>query len=108
MSLTVGAIEKIDIYLDNSETDEPIGSDIVSDIDLRLYTDRSKQIAKYVVDTGIEKIADGQFRLTIPDTDTLKLKDYIGDNGYLEGFLLPCKEPIQIDCGTILDNKAND
>jgi len=80
MSITAGQIFKQEIYLDNDKTGEPIGSDLVADIDLRLSTDRSKELGKYNVASGITKVSDGRFLITIPETDTLKLKDYIGDN----------------------------
>lgn len=108
MSITAGQIFKKEIYLDNESTGEPIGSDLVSDIDLRLFADRSKQIGQYNTASGITKQSDGRFIITIPETDTIKLRPFVDDNAYLEGYLLPCKEPIIIEIGKILDNKAND
>jgi len=108
MSITAGQIFKKILQFDNEETGEPIGIDLIADMDLRLYTERSRQIVKLIVGSGITKTGDGQFTLEIPETDTIKLNDYADDNAYLEGYLLPCKEPILIELGKVLKNKAND
>jgi len=108
MSITAGQIFKKILQFDNEITGEPIGVDLIADIDLRLYTERSKQIAKLTIGSGITKTGDGQFTLEISETDTIKLNDYSDDNAYLEGYLLPCKEPIVIELGKVLKNKAND
>ena len=108
MSIAAGQKFTKVLLFENDTTGEPIGSDLINDMDIRLYTERSKQIAKLTIGSGITKMANGQFLLELSEVDTIKLKEFVGDNAYLEGYLLPSKLPIVIDLGKILNNRAND
>lgn len=108
MSITAGQLFRKIVSFDNDYTGEPVGADVISGMDLRLHTDRSRQIAKLTIGSGISKIGDGQFVIEIPATETIKLAEFEGDNVFLEGYLLPCQEPIIFELGMAINNKAND
>jgi hypothetical protein len=107
MSIVKGAPKKYRLLIDNAETDLPASDELANDLDLRLYTDTSKDIAKFGGNNiAIEHPDDGEFIVTIDAETTLLLTE--GETAWLEGFILPSKESVKIELGIVEDNRAND
>lgn len=109
MSVVIGGYNKYSITVENEGTGEPIiDLSLLNDIDARLYTERSKVIAKYGNgNIAVEKPTEGVFIVTIDDETSEKLKPFVGDTAYLEGFLLPYKIPFQVNLGVVENNIAS-
>lgn len=110
MDIVIGAPISLAVTLTNDEDDSPASELLASDLELVLFSDTSKDIANSK--TGgtivVEHPSTGSFIVKIADTDTEKLKPFLGEIGYLEGYIMPCKEPISIELGPIINNRAND
>lgn len=99
---------KIDIRTAfKTKAGEPVGEELVSDIQLSLYStaDRATVAATVSLGSGVTREANGTFRIYIPAEDTLKLPR--SGTALLEGWLLPVKRKIVYDFGTIKDNIRN-
>lgn len=106
MGIVKGAPKKYRIVVTNDETDLPASDELANDLDLRLYTDTSKDIAKYGNDNlAIEHPSDGEFIVTISKEITKNLTE--GETAWLEGFILPSYEAIKVELGVVNNNRAN-
>ena len=85
----------------------PIGEDLISDIQLDLYSTANKATiaASVSLGNGITREGVGVYRIIISGEDTLKLPKT--GTALLEGWLLPTKKKIVFDFGTIKDNIKN-
>lgn len=85
----------------------PIGEDLISDIQLDLYSTANKATiaASVSLGDGITREGVGVYRIIISGEDTLKLPTT--GTALLEGWLLPTKKKIVFDFGSIKDNIKN-
>jgi len=106
MGIVKGAPFKFIVSLTDDDTNQPAGIDIASDLDLVLYTDTSKDIALFgTTNVPIEKLSDGEFKITIDKETTAKLTE--GEMAYLEGFILPSYEDIILELGIVRANRRD-
>ena len=91
----------------NKTTGLPItGPELVNDFDLVLRSSASRvSLIRYSINSGVEALGDGKYKVTIPAADTLLLPT--SGRAFLEGFTLPVRKSIKIDLGSISDNQAN-
>lgn len=109
MTLVVGAYNKFQITVENEETGLPIDPSLVDDLNLHLYTERSKDIALYGNgEKTISNPSNGVFIVEVDPETSILLKPFVGDTAFLEGFTLPYKMGIKIDLGKVEPNRASD
>lgn len=107
--ITIGAYNKFRIVVTNDGTDLPeVDVSLVNDLDITLYTEQSKAIAKYgTTNKPIENPSPGVFDVEIAAETSELLRPFIGDIAYLEGFIKPYNIPFQVDLGKVEDNIAS-
>lgn len=105
--ITRGCYNKFQIEVLNEETGLPISADLVNDLNLHLFTETTKDIALYGNgEISIENPSPGIFVVEIDPETSSKLTE--GDTAFLEGVTLPYKQPISIDLGIVVNNRAAD
>lgn len=91
----------------NKTTGLPITDpELVAGVELVLRSSAERvSLKRYTMDSGVEALGEGKYKVTIPAADTLLLPT--SGKAFLEGFTLPVKRSIKIDLGSISDNQSN-